>query len=108
QGGAGEIPQAVEGRIGGGERQGDAGGGKERELPVVRQRLVDAVPHAVVAEQQEQHQTRKQEWVVLAYDRDDAVRRRLDVEPHPLLSRPAHVCRPICRARLTPTVMQST
>ena len=101
---AGEIAQAVEGRVGGGQRQRDAGGGEQRELPVVGQRLVDAVADAVAAEQQQQHQAGEQKWIVLAYDRNDAVHRCLDIEAHRLLSQPALAC----HTRPTLTVTHAT
>ena len=78
----GKIADAVEGRVAGRQRKGDAGRGQQCELPIVSKRLLDAEPDAVVAEQDEERQGGKEEWIVLAYDRDDAVHRRLDIEAH--------------------------
>ena len=51
------------------------------ELPIVSERLLDALPDAVVAEQHKERQGGEEEDSS-AYDRDDAVQRRLDIEAH--------------------------
>jgi hypothetical protein len=53
------------------------------------------VPDAVVAEQHEQRQGGEDERIVLAYDRDDAVHRRLDIEAH--LTQPPRPLSPTAR-----------
>ena len=82
QRGAREVAYAVERRISGRQRQRDAGGGEQGQLPIVRQRFFYALPDAVVAEQDQQRQGSKNERIVLACDRGDAVHRRLDIEAH--------------------------
>jgi len=72
-----------------------AGGCEQRQLPVVGQRLVDAVADPVAAEQQQQREAGKDERVVLACDRGDAVHRRLDIEAH--LSQPPRPLSPTAR-----------
>ena len=85
----GEVAQTVEGRVAGGERQGDGGGAQQRELPVAEHHLFDDFEEPVEKtgnpKGNEQGAREQDEKAVLGLP--DAVDERDDVKPHHQVSR---------------------